>query len=84
MEPFIASCPDNDTFVRVWPPQIEPLSWPPSIKCTENDLYTLRHAWTAGKWPPPPSQREPMTNPTGSISAAARAATLPPPDPTEH
>ena len=81
MEPFVSSCLDNDALVRVWPPQLVPLPWPPPTRCTESDLYTLRHAWRAGKWPPPPSGGQPMTNPSGVISAAVRAATLPPKPP---
>jgi len=56
MEPFVRSCVDNELFLRVWPPQVTSLQWPPAAHCMESDLHKMRQAWTAKSWPPPPDQ----------------------------
>jgi hypothetical protein len=60
MEPFVRSCSDNDSLVRIWPPKMATISWPPRQGLVLRDIYTLRAAWQERIWPPPPNTRIPM------------------------
>ena len=53
---YVESCEDNDALIRVWPPQMTTLSWPPPRSLTTRDIYSLRLAWQSGVWPPDPER----------------------------
>jgi hypothetical protein len=59
LERFVASCEDNESLVRIWPPQLVSVSWPPPVKLVYRDVLTLRLAWNEGRWPPSPDGRLP-------------------------
>jgi hypothetical protein len=52
MERFVASCQDNESLIRIWPPQLVSVSWPPPVKLVYRDILTLRLAWNERRWPP--------------------------------
>jgi hypothetical protein len=52
MERFVASCPNNDSLVRIWPPQLVSIHWPPPVKLVTRDILTLKLAWNERRWPP--------------------------------
>lgn len=53
LELFVASCRDNDSLVRIWPPQLTSVQWPPPVKLVYRDVLTLKLAWNERIWPPP-------------------------------
>jgi hypothetical protein len=57
LERVVASCPDNATLSRIWPPQLSTISWPPSTKLVFRDILTLRLALNERRWPPSPDGR---------------------------
>lgn len=78
MEPFVSSCSDNESLVRVWPPQMAAISWPPSQGLVLRDIYTLRAAWQERVWPPPAAARIPVD--VGSHKRGIIVAPHPSPD----
>jgi hypothetical protein len=55
LERFVASCADNDSLARIWPPQLTDVVWPPPVKLTYRDVLTLKLAWNERQWPPSPN-----------------------------
>lgn len=76
LERFIASCPDNDSLIRIWPPQLAVVTWPPPHKLVLRDILTLRLAWNERCWPPSPDGLLP--SPIGSRWAGLIVAPNPP------
>lgn len=64
LERFVASCRDNDSLIRIWPPQLASVDWPPPVKLVLRDVLTLKAAWNERRWPPPEDARLP--SPIGS------------------
>jgi hypothetical protein len=54
LERFVASCQDNESLVRIWPPQLVAVQWPPPVKLVYRDILSLRLAWNERRWPPSP------------------------------
>jgi hypothetical protein len=52
MERFVASCADNESLVRIWPPQLAAVTWSPPIKLVYRDILRLKLAWIERRWPP--------------------------------
>jgi hypothetical protein len=51
LERFVASCTDNDSLVRIWPPQLAPVQWPPPVKLVYRNVLRLKLAWNERRWP---------------------------------
>jgi hypothetical protein len=66
LERFVATCPDNDSLVRIWPPQLISVQWPPPVKLVYRDVLTLKLAWNERRWPP--SEDGLLPSPIGSPS----------------
>jgi hypothetical protein len=66
MERFVASCADNESLVRIWPPQLAAVTWPPPIKLVYRDILRLKLAWNERRWPP--SEDGLLASPIGSRS----------------
>jgi hypothetical protein len=64
---FVSRCPDNDSLIRVWPPQFARLQWPPPAKLVYSDVLRLRLAWKERHWPPPDDGL--LQSPLGSPAA---------------
>ena len=53
IDPFIIATPDSDWNVRIWPPQIGGISWPPPNRHSFADMADRRAAYEAMEHPPP-------------------------------
>ena len=53
MKDFVEGCADNDSLVRIWPPQLVSVQWPPPVKLVLVDVLRLKAAWQERCWPPP-------------------------------
>ena len=45
MKDFVEGCADNDSLVRIWPPQLVSVQWPPPVKLVLVDVLRLKAAW---------------------------------------
>ncbi len=64
LERFVAFSSDNDLLVRIWPPQLVVVQWPPPIKLVYRDILKLKLAWNERRWPP--SEDGLLPSPIGS------------------
>lgn len=51
LDAFIAATPDNDQLIRLWPPSVTAITWPPTDVLAFGQVEAMRRAWKEAAGP---------------------------------